>query len=162
MKREHHYKAKIEWTGNTGSGTVDYASYARSHNLLIDGKQELQMSSDKPFRGDITKHNPEDLLLASLSSCHMLWYLHLCADAGVNVISYIDHAEATMQEKENGGGFFSEVILRPEIVITGSSKTALAIALHDKAHEKCFIASSCNFPVIHKPLVQSVNSGHDL
>jgi organic hydroperoxide reductase OsmC/OhrA len=153
MEREHHYHANIEWTGNKGTGTTHYAAYERSHSLNIPGKPELFLSSDKPFRGDGTRHNPEDLLLASLSSCHMLWYLHLCADAGIVVTSYSDEAKGIMDEKANGGGRFREVILSPKVTIADISKKETAMALHDKANEKCFIANSCNFPVKHFPVV---------
>jgi organic hydroperoxide reductase OsmC/OhrA len=149
-KKEHHYAITTEWTGNTGTGTKTYASYERSHNLSIENKKTIFMSSDPAFRGDRTKHNPEDLLLASLSSCHMLWYLHLCADAGVVVISYTDHAEGTMQETENGG-HFSSVTLHPVVKVAEASMIEKANALHHEANKKCFIANSCNFPVHHVP-----------
>lgn len=151
MQKHHHYATTITWTGNNGTGTSRYDQYERSHTLTIEGKPELFCSSDAPFRGDVTKHNPEDMLLASLSSCHMLWYLHLCADAGVIVTGYTDHATATMVQDEGGGGHFTEVILHPIVTVTEESMILLANDLHDKAHQKCFIANSVNFPVMHLP-----------
>jgi organic hydroperoxide reductase OsmC/OhrA len=155
-KREHNYSAKIVWTGNRGKGTISATDYERSHDIFIENKVKISGSSDAPFRGDITKHNPEDLFLSSLSVCHMLWYLHLCADAGIIVTHYIDNPKGKMQELETGGGYFSEVILYPNVTISDSSKIELANRLHDKAHQKCFIANSCNFPVLHQPNCMSL------
>ena len=149
-KREHNYSSKIVWTGNKGKGTINAAEYERSHDIFIENKVKISGSSDAPFRGDITKHNPEDLFLSSLSVCHMLWYLHLCADAGIIVTEYIDNPKGKMQELETGSGYFSEVTLYPMVTISDSSKIELANNLHDIAHQKCFIANSCNFPVLHQ------------
>lgn len=151
MGKQHNYATTITWTGNKGEGTNDYRNYERSHTLSIEGKQDILCSSDTPFRGDGSKHNPEDMLLASLSSCHMLWYLHLCADAGVIVTDYVDQATGTMEELATGGGHFTEVVLHPVVTIKDAAMIEKANALHDKAHEKCFIANSCNFPVRHEP-----------
>jgi len=152
--KTHQYQTKITWTGNKGEGTVGYKGYERSHTVSITHKQDILASSDIPFHGDGTKHNPEDFLLASLSSCHMLWYLHLCADAGVIVVAYIDDAEGAMAEKPGGGGHFTEVMLHPVVTVTEASMVDMANALHDKAHEKCFIANSVNFEVKHQPVCQ--------
>lgn len=149
--KQHHYTTTINWTGNKGTGTSCYDEYERSHTLSIANKPDLLCSSDIPFRGDGSKHNPEDMLLASLSSCHMLWYLHLCADAGIIVTDYTDEASATMVQVAGGGGHFTEVVLHPVVTITDSSMIEKANELHDIAHQKCFIANSCNFPVRHEP-----------
>lgn len=148
---KHNYKAIITWTGNKGEGTTRYDAYERSHTLTVQNKPDLQCSSDTPFRGDGSKHNPEDMLLYSLSSCHMLWYLHLCADAGIVVTDYVDNATGTMEIPAAGGGRFTEVILYPVVTITDASRIDEANALHDNAHKECFIANSCNFPVKHQP-----------
>lgn len=153
MKKEHHYTTTIEWTGNKGEGTTTYTSYERSHTLNVKGKEAIAMSSDPNFRGDRTKYNPEELLLASLSSCHMLWYLHLCAEAGVVVLSYEDHAQGTMQETEEGGGHFTFVTLYPRVRVADASMIEKANALHYEASKLCFIANSCNFPVHHEPSI---------
>lgn len=155
MKGEHHYKLELKWTGNTGSGTSGYRNYERSHTISIDGKVDLESSSDPNFRGDKTKHNPEELFLASISSCHMLWYLHLCADAGIIVTDYSDHAEGIMTETPDGGGKFTAVILHPIVTITDLSKKDLAVQLHHTANKMCFIANSLNFPVQHKPEIKA-------
>ena len=149
MGVEHTYKATVRWTGNTGTGTDNYRSYERSHEITIDHKAIILCSSDQAFRGDKTKHNPEDLLLSSLSSCHMLWYLHLCADAGVVVLDYIDNATGTMVETSNGGGHFTEVTLHPTVTVAKESMIDKANELHQKANQFCFIAQSVNFPVKH-------------
>ena len=147
----HHYKTTVVWTGNKGEGTTKYDAYERSHTLSVAHKPDIACSSDTPFRGDGSKHNPEDMLLYSLSSCHMLWYLHLCADAGIVVTAYTDHATAVLSMNTPEGARFTEATLYPEVVITDAARIDEANALHDEAHKKCFIARSVNFPVQHKP-----------
>lgn len=151
MEKQHSYKATIKWTGNKGAGTDSYSSYERSHEIIIENKMDILGSSDPAFRGDKTKHNPEELLLSSLSSCHMLWYLHLCAEEGIVVTDYIDTATGTMVETSNGGGKFTEVILNPNVTVTEEQMITKATALHKKANELCFIANSVNFQVRHHP-----------
>jgi len=151
MNNQHHYKAAITWTGNRGEGTSHYKNYDRSHSLNIHHKPEIQLSSDPAFMGDPAQYNPEELFLASLSSCHMLWYLHLCADNGIVVTAYTDLATGVMDERA-GVGKFTEVMLHPHVTVERSSMITKAIELHDRAHEKCFIANSCNFPVKHHPV----------
>lgn len=152
MSKQHHYTSTIKWTGNKGEGTVKYDAYERSHIWSVEGKPDILCSSDTPFRGEASRHNPEDMLVASLSSCHMLWYLHLCADAGVIVVDYIDNATGTMAMDNTGGGHFEEVMLHPVVTVTDESMVDKANALHEKAHEKCFIANSVNFSVKHAPM----------
>jgi len=134
MNGQHNYTLTVKWTGNTGTGTLGYKEFERSHSILVDNKVEILGSSDPAFRGDKTKHNPEDLLLASVSSCHMLWYLHLCAVAGIIVTDYIDNAIGTMTETVNGGGNFTEIILRPTVTITDNLMKEKANELHKKAN----------------------------
>lgn len=153
MSKQHHYTATITWTGNKGEGTTRYDAYERAHTWAIEGKQTIACSSDTPFRGDGTKHNPEDALLYSLSSCHMLWYLHLCADAGIIVTDYTDNATGVLTMDTPEGARFTEVTLFPVITVADASMIAKANALHDEAHAKCFIAKSVNFPVKHEPKV---------
>jgi len=152
--KTHQYSTKIEWTGNKGAGTFDYRSYSRSHVIIIDGKQDIQGSSDSAFQGNASKHNPEDLFVSSISACHMLWYLHLCSDAGVVVMSYEDDAEGTMLMDGKGSGRFSSVVLRPSIGVSPESDKELAISLHAKAHEMCFLANSCNFDITVEPTIK--------
>lgn len=154
MARQHHYKATIHWTGNKGDGTLHYKSYGRDHTISNADKAAILASSDPAFMGDPSRYNPEELFLASLSSCHMLWYLHLCADAGVVVVAYSDHATGIMQEDTNGGKFV-EVILHPKVTVADASMIDKAQLLHTQANEKCFIANSCNFPVHHQPVILS-------
>lgn len=151
MDGQHHYKASITWTGNKGTGTDNYRNYDRSHTISMENKADILGSSDPSFRGDKTRHNPEELLVASLSTCHMLWYLHLCSEAGVTVVDYIDHATGTMIETSNGGGQFTEVSLHPMVTVKEESMIDKANELHAKANELCFIANSVNFPVKHEP-----------
>jgi organic hydroperoxide reductase OsmC/OhrA len=151
---EHHYRITTTWTGNLGTGTSDYRAYSRDHEITIAGKSApLAGSSDAAFRGDPARYTPEELLVASLSACHMLWFLHLCADAGIVVTEYEDAASGAMSENADGSGEFTSVILRPRAVITDFARIADASALHARAHELCFIARSVNFPMHHEPVV---------
>ena len=152
MATQHPYRATIKWTGNKGEGTTNYRAYERGHIVSIENKSDILGSADPAFRGDRTKHNPEDLLISSLSACHMLWYLHLCAEAGIVVMDYLDNATGTMTETANGGGRFTEVVLNPSVTITDGSMIDKANELHIKANELCFIANSVNFPVRHQPI----------
>ena len=149
--RDHLYKVRTVWTGNRGSGTSSYRDYDRAHVVKADGKPDILGSSDPNFRGDKARHNPEDLLVASLSTCHMLWYLHLAVGAGLVVTAYEDEAEGHMQLRPDGGGAFVRVVLRPHVTITGDFEAGRAAALHHEAHEKCFVANSVNFPVEVEP-----------
>lgn len=157
MSRQHHYQTTIEWTGNLGSGTSDYRAYSRNHVLTSEGKFEIPLSSDPAFRGDSTRYNPEELLLSALSSCHMLWYLHLCAEAGIVVTEYRDRAFGIMEETSAGSGKFVEVTLNPTVIITDPDQQVKAEILHKRANEFCFIAQSVNFPVHHKPVITTEN-----
>jgi organic hydroperoxide reductase OsmC/OhrA len=152
--RTHRYRTTLQWTGNTGSGTSSYRSYERSHVLLAEGKAPIAASSDPAFRGDASRWNPEELLVAALSSCHQLWYLHLCADAGINVVAYEDHAEGEMVEDGMRDGAFTRVTLHPLVTLAPGADLAAALQLHDDAHAKCFLANSMAFEVAHEPVVR--------
>ena len=149
--RSHRYETRVEWSGNLGKGTSGYREYARRHEISAEGRPPIPASSDPTFRGEKDRWNPEQLLLASLSSCHMLWYLHLCADAGVVVETYADSAQGTMVEEADGGGRFTAVVLRPRVGLAPGSNAEVALRLHHEAHAKCFIASSVAFPVLCEP-----------
>lgn len=149
--KKHRYEVTIAWTGNRGEGTARYRAYARDHEVMADGRPAILGSSDPAFRGDPARWNPEQLLVASLSQCHMLAYLHQCAVSGVVVVAYEDRAEGLMRETEDGGGRFTEVTLRPEVTVADASMTDAAVDLHQRAHDLCFIASSVGFPVRHEP-----------
>lgn len=151
--KEHIYQSKIEWTGNNGSGTDNYKSYERNHNVIIENKPIIQGSSDPAFRGEKSRHNPEDLLVSSISSCHMLWYLHFCSVNNVIVDEYTDIAEGIMLEDTTGKGYFKEVTLHPNVIVRSKEMVEKAIELHKKANEYCFIANSVNFPIKHLPKV---------
>ena len=151
MNNQHHYSLTVRWTGNKGDGTRTYTGYDRSHSVSIENKPDLLCSSDAAFRGDKIKHTPEDLLVASIAGCHMLWYLHLCSEAGVIVTDYIDHAKGTMVVTPDGGGHFTDVTLYPEVTIADGSMEQKANELHTRANKLCFIANSCNFPIHHSP-----------
>ena len=154
MAPTHHFEATVTWTGNQGTGTSSYRAYSRNHEITGDGKPAaIAGSSDPAFRGDKTRYSPEDLLIASLSACHMLWVLHLCAEAKITVVEYVDTASGTMALNADGSGQFSEVVLRPRIMVLESGRDADVRAANEKAHALCFIARSVNFPVRHEPTV---------
>ncbi len=150
MIGEHSYRLHASWTGNRGTGTSGYRDYGRDVTLAVTGKPDLLASADKPFRGDPERWNPEDMLLAALSECHLLSYLHACVTAGVVVVSYEDDAAGTMVEDGAGSGRFREVVLHPRVVVAEESMIEAAYAAHARAHELCFIANSVNFPVRHE------------
>ena len=143
------YRIRTVWTGNRGEGTCSCRGYGRDHRIEATGKRAIEGSADPAFRGDAARWNPEELLLASLSACHQLWYLHLCADRGVVVLAYEDAAEGTMTEAADGSGAFTAVLLRPAVLLAGGSDAVLAEALHAEAASGCFIARSVSFPVRH-------------
>lgn len=145
--KQHTYKVRVDWTGNNGEGTKTYKGYRRDHTIASEGKPQIQASSDPAFRGDRTRYNPEELLVASLSACHMLWYLHLCSVNKVTVIDYRDAASGMMQETEDGPGAFVHVQLKPTVTILPGDDQVKALALHHEAHRYCFIANSVKFPV---------------
>lgn len=152
MERQHHYKLSLKWNGNKGNGTSDYRAYERAYSIHIENKPDLDGSSDPTFRGDQTKHNPEDMLIAALSSCHMLSYLHVCAIGGVVVVDYSDDATGLMVTTSDGSGHFTEVVLNPTVIVADASMIEKANEYHKKASELCFIANSVNFPVKHNPV----------
>jgi organic hydroperoxide reductase OsmC/OhrA len=150
MSKSHHYAIKLVWTGNKGEGTATYRSYDRNYTISIENKPDLNGSADPIFRGDKTKYNPEDLLVCALSSCHLLSYLHLCADNGIVVTAYEDAAVGRMAEDEIRGGYFTDVTLKIMMTISDLSKKELAMELHHQANKLCFVANSVNFPVTHE------------
>ncbi len=152
MHDAHRFACHTIWTGAAQGATRDYASYSREHEILVEGKPTLRGSAAPAFRGDATLHNPEDLLVAALSACHMLSYLAFAARAGIAVEAYEDHATGTMAEVE-GTIRFTKVLLRPEVRLAPGADVDAAVALHARAHRACFIASSVNFPVENDPVV---------
>jgi organic hydroperoxide reductase OsmC/OhrA len=150
---EHRYAVAVTWTGNLGSGTSGYRDYARDYEIGAEAKPIILGSSDPAFRGDRSRWNPEELLVASLSACHKLWYLHLAAEAGIVVTAYVDRAEGVMETSSGGSGRFTSVVLRPIVTVAAGSDIGRARALHEAAHEKCFIANSVNFPVECEPQI---------
>ena len=159
--KEHHYDVALIWTGNTGDGTVNYKAYTRDHEVSVKGKNfNLPLSSDPSFLGDKTRYNPEELFVASISSCHMLWYLHLCAVNKIVVVNYKDDASGLLEELPDGSGHFKCVTLNPVVTVKSLSMVGKANELHSEAHKKCFIANSVNFKVSHKSRVVVTDSLH--
>jgi organic hydroperoxide reductase OsmC/OhrA len=150
MGPNHRYQVAIEWTGNTGTGTSHYREYARTSQISAVGKPVIAGSSDPAFRGERDRWNPEELLVAALAQCHLLSYLHVAVQAGVVVVAYADEPSGTMTEDGDGGGRFTEVLLRPVVTVADQSMIEAAQHAHTRANELCFIASSVNFPVRHE------------
>jgi organic hydroperoxide reductase OsmC/OhrA len=151
----HRYSLAVRWTGNTGTGTSDYRAYERSHEIVAPGKAPILGSSDPLYRGDAARYNPEEMLVASLSTCHMLWYLHLAANVGIVVTAYVDEPLGTMRENPDGSGNFTDVVLRPRVTVKDGANPVVAGELHHRAHALCFIASSMNFPVRCEPQLET-------
>lgn len=144
---KHLFKAVAKWTSNKEDSTKRF--YSKSHQIVIEGKPVLHVSAAKDFKGDPELYNPEDLLLSSLVSCHMMSYLYVCSQNGIEVLEYSDNAEATLEVSPDGSGRFIEVILNPKVTIANPDKIQMALDLHHEANQLCFIANSCNFPVLH-------------
>jgi organic hydroperoxide reductase OsmC/OhrA len=151
MSFKHLFKAKLNWFSTNQQEVPTSKKYSKNHSIAIESKSILNVSAAKAFKGDPTLYNPEDLLLSSVVSCHMMSYLYVCEQNGIEVLSYTDTAEATLEVQENGSGRFTEVRLYPKVVIRQKEKIAEALFLHQKANELCFIANSCNFPIVHEP-----------
>ncbi len=149
--KQHRYEMRVKWTGNLGAGTNTYRSYRRDHVIFTEGKPEIPGSSDPSFRGGPSRYNPEELLVASLSACHMLWYLHLCSISKISVLEYRDAASGLMEEHDDGSGEFVRVTLRPAVLLRTGDDQAEALALHHEAHRLCFIAGSVKFPIEINP-----------
>lgn len=167
MIRTHSYDVTVAWTGNRGSGTSGYREYGRDHEVTVSGDgneeeggrpQPIAGSSDSAFRGESDRWNPEQLLVAALAQCHMLSYLHACAAAGIVVTGYADEAHGTMTETTDGGGHFTDVVLRPRVTVAAPDMVEKAVGLHHDAHERCFIANSVNFPVRHEAVVLAAST----
>jgi organic hydroperoxide reductase OsmC/OhrA len=155
MPRTHTYAVAVEWTGNTGTGTSGYRDYERSHVARAEGPPPIAGSADPVFRGSPDGWNPEQMLVAALSQCHLLSYLHVAVDSAVVVTAYEDDAVGTMAEDGRGGGAFTEVVLRPRVTVAEPGMVEAARAAHERAHELCFIASSVSFPVRHEATVSA-------
>ena len=147
---KHLFKAVLNWTSNKIQEDSTKRIYSKSHQIIIEGKPVLDVSAAKAFKGDPELYNPEDLLLSSLVSCHMMSYLYVCSQNGIEILEYSDNAEATLEVSPDGSGRFVEVVLNPKVKISNPDKTDLALELHTKANQLCFIANSCNFPVLHE------------
>jgi organic hydroperoxide reductase OsmC/OhrA len=151
--KQHQFRITTQWTGNLGTGTSSYTAYSRNHELSAPGKATRIAGSSAVARGDHSRYNPEELLIGALSACHMMWVLHLCADAGIAVTEYSDEATGEMAEHPDGSGEFTRVVLHPRMIITDPARIAEAEALHDRAHQVCCMARSMNFPVDHQAVV---------
>jgi len=150
MTFKHLFKAKLNWISKENPADSSKRFYSKGHQIKIEGKPVLDVSAAKAFKGDPELYNPEDLLLSSLVSCHMMSYLYVCSQNGIEVLEYSDNAEATLEVNPDGSGRFIEAKLYPKVKISNSDQIELALGLHQKANELCFIANSCNFPVLHE------------
>ncbi|MGQ0643088.1 MAG: OsmC family protein [Gemmatimonadaceae bacterium] len=153
MQKSIAYATHLTWDGNRATGTRDYASYGREYHISVAGKPDFLGSAALEFRGDPSRYDPEDLLVAAVSACHMLAYLALCARRGIRVVAYEDAAFGELLLDSAAGGAFSEVTLRPHVTIAHAAHEQVALELHREAHARCFIANSCRMPVTHKPTI---------
>ena len=152
--KEHEYRSQLTWESDRVEGPFDYKSYTRNFRVSMPGKADLLGSADPAFRGDPSRHNPEELLVAALSSCHMLSYLALCARKGIKVMRYSDDASGVMSTRPDGSGAFESVTLRPRVEVAEEGMRSEAMALHEAAHTYCFVSSSVNFPVGYEAEVE--------
>lgn len=150
----HHYRVRVKWTGNRGSGTSHYRDYGREHVVSAAGKADIPGSADPTFHGNPERWNPEELLLTALSQCHMLSYLHVAVKNGVTVVAYSDDATGTMEQGKPDGGRFTSATLRPHVTIADPAQVELAASLHAEAARQCFIAASVNFSVGHEAVTE--------
>ena len=157
----HSYSVDVTWTGAGETGTTTYTAYSRDHDVVIPGRPVIAGSADPAFRGDPARYSPEQLFVAALSECHMLWFLHLAANDGIVVVGYTDAAVGTMRVESAGAGQFTDVVLRPRVTVRSAAggradddepvTDARLAAVHQRAHDHCFLARSVNFPVLHEP-----------
>lgn len=148
---QHEFISRVVWTGNKGQGTQNYKTYGRTWNIEVEGKPIVECSNDPVLGGDPTLMNPEDLLLSSLSACHMLWYLHLASQNKITVFGYDDAPTAIGETSPNGAGRFLSAVLKPTIIVQAGVDLVRAAELHHEIHQYCFIARSINFPVSYEP-----------
>ena len=153
----HHFKANLKWELKNKPENSTQRFYAKGHEISFEGKELLKVSAAKAFKGDPALLNPEDLLLSSVTSCHMMSYLFVCSQNNIEVLSYEDYSEAILEVNANGSGKITQIILKPIIKIKDSSQSELALSLHHKANELCFIANSCNFPIEHHATIETEN-----
>lgn len=156
MSYKHLFKAKLNWDSEEDLISSSGKKFTKNHSIFIEGKKLLHVSAAKAFKGDPQLYNPEDLLLSSIVSCHMMSYLYVCAQKGIDIVSYQDQAEATLEVLENGSGRFIEVRLFPQVIIRNKEQITEAVLLHQKANKLCFIANSCNFPIVHQASCQVI------
>ncbi len=160
MASTHTYRTVVTWTGDLGHGTSDYRAYSRDHAISVGDRPPIPGTAGVGARRDPDRYNPEELVVAALSACHMLWYLHLCAEAGVVVRAYSDAAEGTLELAADGSGRFTGATLAPHVVVSDGD-VEVARRLHEEAHRLCFVAASVNFPVTCRPSVERRPSAPD-
>lgn len=150
---QHSFKAHLSWQKHPQAGDINLRRQLKNHTVQIEGKETLHLSAAKAFKGDSNLLNPEDLLLSSLMSCHMLSYLYVCGQHQIEVVNYEDSAEAFLEVYEDGSGKIVKVILNPIVGLKDASQAEIAMSLHGEARKLCFIANSCNFEMVHQPKV---------
>lgn len=153
----HDFQVDVVWTGNTGQGTNDDHSYRRTHEVRAAGKRTIAGSAAPAFGGDTDRYTPEELLVTALSQCHMLWFLHLAAESGVLVLGYHDQPHGLLTENPDGSGQIAELTLTPEVTVADRASVDAAEALHQRAHELCYIAKAVTFPIHHEVSTRVAN-----
>ncbi|MGH2954266.1 MAG: OsmC family protein [Solirubrobacterales bacterium] len=151
----HEYSSRLEWSGSTGQG---YERYSREHVVSAPpAHQTLRLSSDPAFRGDPDLLDPEELLLVAASSCQLLEFLAICARARIDVVSYVDEAEAVMIPDDEPMRI-TRITLRPRIVVAGGAREERVRRYVDLAHEHCYIANSLRSEMTIEPRIE-IRSG---
>ncbi|MGJ5642123.1 OsmC family protein [Formosa sp. S-31] len=156
MEATFTFKLKNSWSLEEAQRQKASGGALKTHQVFLEKGKRLEISAEKRFKGDGSKFNPEELLLAALSSCHFMSYLYVCELAGIIVVNYSDCPEGILELHNDGSGAFSKVILKPEVTIENPKDVETAKALHKKAGDLCFIANSCVFPIEYYPEVNSI------
>ena len=143
------HRVALSW--QKGEAPFTYEAYPRNHEIAFkDGAERLTASAAGAYRGDTSKADPEDLLVAALSSCHMLSFLAIAAKKRLTVLSYDDDA-AGFLEQEGGKLWMTRVVLRPKVTFEPQLQPQLLAEIHHLAHESCFIANSVKTNVTVEP-----------
>ena len=151
---EREFKVHTKWSSLTENDMYKSGINPKTHSTHIKNKDILTISAAKEFKGDKTKHNPEDLFLSALSSCHMMSYMYLCDKNNITLLNYTDETSGVLVVNSDGSGEFISIVLHPIVTILEKNKIDLAIRLHKEANRLCFIANSCSVPIDLKPQIQ--------
>ncbi|QDO92455.1 osmotically inducible protein OsmC [Formosa sediminum] len=149
------FKISNSWSLEHASKITSKGGSIKTHQVFLEKGKTLEVSAAKPFKGDPSKYNPEELLMAALSSCHFMSYLYVCEQAGITILEYSDTVEGILNLQANGSGAFAKISLNPQVKIENQDQIQLAESLHEKAGNLCFIANSCAFKIEYNFFVEA-------